>query len=563
MIVELTVENLAIIERSHIALGPGFTVLTGETGAGKSLLIDAIELALGERADAELVRAGAPRGSVNVVLDLSNEQTARDKCGELGIPLEDNLLYIQREVFAEGRSQCRVGGKMIPVSALRQLGQYLVDLHGQHDHQALLDAARHIGYLDAWIGSPALGLMEQVAGAHAHAEDARRRLQGLRTGMRDREHRIDLLRFQINEIEAVSPRPGEMPELETQLSRLKHAEKLATAAFGALEAVADRENCAVDLLGSAVKTLEECIRFDPSLEERVAPLREALYLIEDGTHGVRAYAETLDADPNKLEEAAGRIDALKRLQRKYGEDEEAILLFLDDARTELALREDSDASEEDLRAAVDAAEVRLNALARQLSDVRRGRAAEFSGLVQAQLRELAMERALFEVDFKSKPADALGCDLVEFFFSANAGEDPRPLGKIASGGEISRVMLAVKTALAGRAGVPTLIFDEVDTGLGGRAAATVARKLEELAQHYQVLVISHLPQLASRAATHYRIEKVESGGRVATQVRLLSPSERVDEVARMLAGEHVTDSAIANAREMLGGILPASSPFEV
>ena len=562
MIVELTVENLAIIERSHITLGPGFTVLTGETGAGKSLLIDAIELALGERADAELVRTGAPRASVNVVLDLSQEPIALEKCAELGIPVEDNLLYIQREVFAEGRSQCRVGGKMIPVSALKQLGQFLVDLHGQHDHQSLLDAARHIGYLDAWIGKPSFELLTQVAEAYQAVDEARKRLQSLRAGMRDREHRLDLLKFQVNEIEAVQPVAGEMTELENQLSRLKHTEKLATAAFGALEVIGDKEDCAVDQLGTAVKSLEDCLRFDPGLEEKIAPIREALILAEEGIHGLRAYAEVLEADPAKLEETATRIDSLRRLRRKYGEDEEKILEFLETARLELALLEDSEASEEDLRHAVETREVELNRIAQKLSELRKGRSLEFSDLVQTQLRDLAMDRALFEVNFQVKPADASGADFVEFFFSANTGEVPRPLGKIASGGEISRVMLAIKTALAGRAGVPTLIFDEVDTGLGGRAAATVARKLEELATHYQILVISHLPQLASRATTHYRIEKVEANGRVMTQVRLLHPDERVEEIARMLAGEHVTESALANAREMLSGKIPAKSLFD-
>ncbi len=553
MIVELTVENLAIIERAQIALGPGFTVLTGETGAGKSLLIDALELALGERADADLVRTGAARATVNAVLDLSNEPTAFAKCSELGIPLEENLLYIQREVFSEGRSQCRVGGKMIPVSALKQLGQFLVDLHGQHDHQSLLDEARHIGYLDAWIGKPASDLMDEVATAFSHAELARKKLQSLRSGMRDREHRLDLLRFQVNEIEATNPLPGEMEDLEGQISRLKHAERLSTAAFGALEAISDQENCSVDLLGNSVKSLEDCFRFDPSLEAVTAPLKEALYQIEEGVHSLRLYAESLDADPGRLEEVATRIDALKRLRRKYGEDEAAILGFLEEARHELALLEDSEASEEELKSEVERLDRALDQVAGRLSALRKDRATEFSALVQTQLRELAMDRALFNVDFKAKPSDSTGCDVVEFYFSANAGEIARPLGKIASGGEISRVMLAIKTALAGRAGVPTLIFDEVDTGLGGRAAATVALKLEELATHYQIVVISHLPQLASRATTHYRIEKVEQSGRVVTQVRLLTPEERIEEIARMLAGEHLTEGALANAREMLVG----------
>lgn len=552
MIVELSVENLAIIERSRIALGPGFTVLTGETGAGKSLLIDAIELAIGERADTELVRTGAAKAAVSLVVNLSDQPAALAKCVELGITLEENVLYIQREVFAEGRSQCRVGGRMVPVSALRQLGQLLVDLHGQHDHQSLLDGARHVSFLDAWIGEAAAMLLGEVSAAFAHAEECRRKLQALRAGMRDREHRLDLLHFQINEIEATDPRPGEMPELEAQLSRLKHAEKLASAAFGALEVVGDRENCAIELLGTAVKALEDCVRFDAILEDLVSPIREALYLSEEGQRNLRSYAEGLEADPAKLEEAAARIDALRRLRRKYGDDEGTILDFLDTARRELDLLEDSEASEEGLAADADNAQQRLYKGTAELSALRKARAKEFSELVQTELRDLAMDRAIFEVNFKTKPADAEGADLVEFFFSANPGEVPRPLAKIASGGEISRVMLALKTSLAGRAGVPTLIFDEVDAGLGGRAAATVARKLQELAEHYQVVVISHLPQIAGRAAAHYRIEKFESEGRVVTDVRLLSGEERIEEVARMLAGEHVTDSAIEHAREMLG-----------
>ncbi len=553
MIVELNVENLAIIERSRLELGPGFTVLTGETGAGKSLLIDAIELALGERADSELVRAGATRASVNVVLDLSAEITAQQKCADLGIELEDGKLFIQREVAVEGRSQCRIGGKLTPVSTLKQLGACLVDLHGQHDHQSLLDREQHVSYLDAWIGQPAKDLLALVAEAFTAAETARRRLAELRTGIREREQKLDLLRFQVSDIEAVSPYVGEFDELEAQLTRLKHAEKLASASYAALSAVSDDENCVVDGLSLAVKALEDAMKFDPSLEAVVAPLREALYQIEEGAHGLRAYSEGLDADPTSLDTVAERIDALKRLRRKYGEDEVAVLAYLEETRAQLAILEDAEASEENLLTTYAAAQLELVAACGQLTKLRQKRSEEFGELVQSQLRDLAMDRALFSVGFSARTPDASGADDVEFIFSANAGEAPKPLGKIASGGEVSRVMLAIKTALAGKAGVPTLIFDEVDAGLGGRAAATVARKLEELSQFYQVVVISHLPQIASRATTHYRIEKVESSGRVNTQVRYLNPDERIEEIARMLAGESVTESAMANARELLCG----------
>jgi len=562
MIVELTVENLAIIERAQLSLGPGFTVLTGETGAGKSLLIDAIELALGERADTELVRAGAQKASVSVVMNLAGEPHALERAQESGALMDDTTLYIQREVAAKGGSQCRIGGKLAPVSTLRQLGQHLVDLHGQHDHQSLLDAERHLGFLDAWIGAPAIKLLTRVAAAHERHEEARRRLQQLRQGLRDREQRLDLLRFQQNEIEAANPQPGELEEMESQLSRLKYAEKLATASFAALEAVADQENCAVDLLATAVKQLEAAIRYDASLEEVVGPMREALIQVEEASHTLRTYSENLDADPSRLDEVQARIDTLKRLRRKYGATEQEVLDFLEDVKAQLGLLEDSEASEEELSAAAARAQSDLDAVAAELTTLRKEKATEFAERTQNQLRELAMERAVFSVDFQPKPADAMGADQVEFFFSANAGEPARPLGKIASGGEISRVMLAIKTAMAGRAGVPTLIFDEVDTGLGGRAAATMARKLEELADHYQILVISHLPQIASRATTHFRIEKGETNGRVVTQVRRLSERERVEEIARMLAGEQVTEGALANAREMLTGKIAPATLFE-
>ena len=551
MIVELTVENVAIIERSQLNLGPGFTVLTGETGAGKSLLVDAIELALGERADSDLVRAGAARAVVTAVFDLSGSAELRAHCEQLGLNLEDGALYVQREVFAEGRSQCRVGGRMAPVSALRSLGQLLVDLHGQHDHQSLLHPDRHGDFLDAWIGAPANLLKQEVSEKHTEHEDAKRRLNALRQGLRDREHRLDLLRFQVNEIEAVSPLPGEMEDLEGQLNRLKHAERLSLAAQSGLSATNEDEGCARDKLGDTVRSLEELTRLDPTLERSLDPLRSALYALDDGIRELRAYADSLESDPNALEEAAGRIDALRKLRRKYGEDESAVLAFLHEARLELDQLEEGEANEADLVAAVQKREEALHEAAAKLTALRQARSVEFSSRVEGELHELAMEKAVYSCRVDPKPIDASGADRIEFFFSANSGEPERPLAKIASGGEISRVMLAIKTALAGRAGVPTLIFDEVDAGLSGRAAAVVARKLEALAQHYQVVAISHLPQIASRATTHFRIEKREEGGRVATIVRSLSGEERVEEIARMLAGEHITASSLANAREML------------
>ncbi len=553
MIVELSVENLAIIEKAQISLGPGLTVLTGETGAGKSLLIDALELALGERADTELVRDGSPRANVSVVIDLSDQKELVKRCEEEGLTLEDTSLFIQREVYAEGRSQSRIGGKMAPVSALKQIGALLVDMHGQHAHQILLDPERHLSYLDSWIGQPAVELLAQIAAAYATTEEARRKLAILQSSMRDREHRLDLLRFQVNEIEAVTPVVGELEELESQLSRLRNSEKLSQAALAALQDLQEREGSAIESLGAAVKSLEESARLDSTVEPVLELLRAAFYSLDEGVRSLGAYAEKIESDPFILEEAAARIDSLKRLRKKYGEDETSVLAYLAKAKDELVTLEDSESSEASLAEAVRGTEAALLNLCADLSLLRHERADDFASLVEQELHDLALERAVFQARVASKQPALDGADKVEFFLSANPGEQPRPLAKIASGGEISRVMLAIKTALAGKAGVPTLIFDEVDAGLGGRVAAIVAKKLEELAQHYQVLVISHLPQIASRATTHFRIEKSETDGRVTTKVRLLKPKERVEEIARMIAGEEVTDSARTHARQMLAG----------
>ncbi len=552
MVIELSVENVAIIERSTLSLGSGLTVLTGETGAGKSLLVDAIELALGERADSDLVRTGASRAVVSVVFDLSRSPDLVRFCADLGLELENGQLFIQREVLAEGRSQCRVAGKLVAVSALRKLGEQLVDLHGQHDHQTLLQPDRHGDYLDLWIGEPAFSLLEKVRAAYGDWDSANSRLNSLRKGVRDRERQVDMLRFMIAEIETVSPKAGEMEELESALSRMQNVGRLSDATLGVLARMTDDEGAALERIGQSVRDLEACARLDPLLSEPHSQIQSAYYLLQDSLHELRRYADQLEADPQILEDTAARIDNLKKLRRKYGDDETAVLLALEEARAELDMLTGEGLDETQLQAAVAEFRTALESVVAQLTAIRTDKSRLFSKSVTSELHELAMEKASFTVQVEPRAIDASGGDKIEFFFSANPGESERPLAKIASGGEISRTMLALKTVLAGKAGVPTLIFDEVDAGLSGKAAATVARKLEALAESYQVIAISHLPQIASRARTHFRIEKSESGGRVQTSVYLLSPDERVEEIARMIGGEAVTEVARANARELLG-----------
>ena len=552
MISELRVENLAIINHVELSFNGGFSVLTGETGAGKSLMIDALELALGERADTDLVRTGAAKASVQLVLDLSARSDLLPPLSELGLDLEDGRLFILREVFAEGRSVARVNGRTVPIATLKSLGRLIVDLHGQHQHQALLDPLTHVRYLDQWIGTDASVALATVESTYSAFSAVRSKVDALRRGLREREQRLDMLRFQVKEIRSFSPIEGEEEELTTSLSRLKNLERITLSVQSALAALSEGEVNARDMLAGGSSAVSDALRFDTSLESVANSLEAAVVNLDESVHALSTYFERLDADPGLLDLTTERLDGLKRLKRKYGESEADVLAFCRAAEEELANLEDAEASEESLALQLEMASARLSATCAVLTEVRRSRAEAFVDSVRVHLDDLSMGKARLEVSMKPCEPTAAGADEVEFLFSANAGEPPKPLAKIASGGEVSRVMLALKSALAGRAGVPTLLFDEVDTGLGGKAAAAVGRKLAALGSFYQVIAISHLPQVAACAAHQYRIEKREDGGRSQTSVVPLSQDDRVEEIARMLAGDQVTETAMANARELLG-----------
>lgn len=552
MVQELTVENVAVIERASFRPGAGFTVLTGETGAGKSLLVDAIGLALGARADADLVRHGAARAVVTLLVDLRSNPLAMAKCAEQGVSFDEGQLVVQREVSHDGRSTVRLNGRPAAVGTLREIGSLLVDMHGQHDHQSLVHQDKQLAFLDAWIGDEASVLVASVEEAFRRHEGLSRRLVSLRNGQRAREQRIDLLRYQIEEIQAVGPVPNETEELAIRLARLKNSVRLTTGVNEGLETLADGDAAALTAVRTALRSLDALAELDASLVEVTDGLRAAEVGLDEAVRSLRSYCAGLDDDPEALEAAASRIDALSRLHRKYGEDDAAVLQHLAAAIDELRQLEGEDLSEEELAAETESARCELDEVAGRLTLVRERHAGDFARDVTAELKELAMPNAKLVISLARQDVGPDGQDLIEFLFSANAGEPPRPLGKVASGGELSRLMLAVKVVSAGRAGVPTLIFDEIDTGLSGAAAATAARKMAQLAAHNQVLAISHLAQIASAADVQFRIKKTERNGRVHTSVERLEPDQRVEEVARLIAGEEVSESARAHAREMLG-----------
>jgi len=554
MVVELFVENIAIIDRAVITLTPGFTALTGETGAGKSLLIDAIGLALGGRADSDLVRHGAAKAVIEMKANLADRPEVAMIASELGVPDSNREIHIRREVTADGRSMVKINGRAFAVGTLRDFGQHLVDLHSQHDHQSLLVQERQIEFLDSWIGETCLTRRFEVAEAYSELEAQKRKLSSIRSHRREREQRIDMLRYQIDEIESAGISVGEWDDLKNRLSRMQHAQRLGIVATAALSRLADDEGSAMEVLSQSVREIESVKNLDDDLVPLVDGIATAHATLAEAVQELRSYVSQLDLDPRDLEATAERLDQLQGLARKYGDDEETILRYLSAAKTELADLEDSGVSEEELIANIQGGEDRLAALADELTVIRRQGAERFTVEVTEQIRDLAMESAEFQVSVEKQAVQANGQDRVDFYFSANRGEPLRLLNRVASGGEISRVMLAIKVASAGRAGVPTLIFDEVDTGLSGRAAAITARKLEELARHYQVIVISHLPQIAGRANTHFRIEKREKQGRVTTTLELLEGEARISEIARMLGGESIGESALANARELVSGL---------
>lgn len=550
MISELSVQNFAIIDRVTLPLGPGFTAITGETGAGKSLLVDAIQLALGDRADSEAVRAGAPKASVAVAFDLSQRRDLRVDLEMLGAEPEEGQLFVHRDVSAEGRSVCRVNGRAINVGTLRNIGQLLIDLHGQHDHQALLRTDGHGPILDQWIGEPVRAALADLAESYAAWQAAERARRQFQTSLRDRAQRIDQLTFQVQDIAQVAPVEGEYEEAESNLQRMRHLERLTQAVQQSLDLLSDGETNAEEQTGQAVRMMEGAERWDDRLVPVRVALETAYVQLQEGIHALREYAETL-ADPAEIDQLQDRLESLRRLRRKYGASEAEIIAYWREAEAELEQLSSAEASEEALSAEVQARWSLVVASADRLSKLRRPAADQFAQDVTRELHELGLNHARFSVAIQTHEITESGAESIEFQFSANPGEPLRPLARVASGGEMSRLMLAMKTVFAGRVGVPTLIFDEIDAGLGGKAAAVVAKKLVALGQHYQVIAITHSPQIAGQANQQYRIEKVAVDGRVVTQISPLTMAERELEIARMLAGDTVTDEARANARTLL------------
>jgi DNA repair protein RecN (Recombination protein N) len=562
MLNELRISNLAVITRADITFGPGLNVLTGETGAGKSILISALGLLIGERAASEQV--AGERAFVEGVFDLSKSPTARAFLEEQGVELEDgSTLIVAREISLEGRNRVRLNGRLATASTLRELGEQLVDLHGQHEHQLLLRPESHLGFLDAFGDAKHSKIRDEVRATWDSWRTAQQRLDEISQNEQQRAQRLDMLEFQVQEIDALAPEAGEDEKLGEERARLMNAEKLREAAAHCRDALqGEDEPGALGLAQRALQAAREIEKYDSSVAVWLEELQSAVYQLADATTEAHGYADGLEADPLRLEDIEARLHRLTRLKKKYGDSIEEVLAYRARIEDELHGLNMGEAQLDELRAQVELQRAEYVRHAEQLSVSRRALAEKFSKKVVGQLQKLAMERAQFAVGFEREgTGNAQGVDRVEFLLSANPGQPPRSLARIASGGEISRVMLALRTVLAqteysagttrspASGKVPIIVFDEIDTGIGGVTAEAVGEKMQELARSFQVFCVTHLPQIAKRADCHLQVRKTTGKTNTTVQVTALEGEARVAELARMMGQE--SEANLRHARELL------------
>ncbi|HHY66235.1 MAG TPA: DNA repair protein RecN [Alicyclobacillus sp.] len=566
----LSVRNFLLIDEAHLDFETGFHVLTGETGAGKSILLDALGLIRGERASAQQVRAGAKQAVVEALFSTDGRPEALQWLEEMGFEPAEEILLV-REVSRQGKSLCRINGRTVTVQMLRDLAARLIDVYGQHEHQSLLQPDRYARMLDGYGDASHQTLLEEYRKAHDRFTRADEDLRAAQLGEEERLQRIDWLLFQLGEIRDLSPAPGEEEELEAEYRRLSHAGRIledASRGYEMLDEGGQGVRAATDLVAEIVETVEGLVKYDPGLAGILEMLQSAAANLSEAAHELRRYLETVEADPQKLESVQERLHQLRRLMRKYGGSVESILESAATMENELSRLRNYEADLQERSKARTRAWEEMVSTARRLSLNRLALAERIQVKVQEQLRELAMPRAQFQIEVRwlgetEKGFRSDGADQVEFLFSANPGEPPAPLSKVASGGELSRLMLALKVVLADADDVPTLIFDEVDAGMSGQAAVVVGEKLVQVARCRQVICVTHLPQIAAMADGHHRIRKEQTEESTRTIVEVLEEADRIEEVARMLAGSTATEITRRQAQEMLERRAAAQSNFRL
>lgn len=555
MLQSLYLENIALIEKLGIELFPGFNVLTGETGAGKSIIIDAVNFVLGERTSRDLIRNGAARAKVEAVFNLNEGDAAFAALDALGIECDGNELILSRELSAAGRNACRVNGTLVPVASLKSVSDTLVDIHGQHEHQALLDAENHISYLDAYCHAESLPIIEKIDAIVSRRNELMLKRNSGFASEREREREMDMLRYQIEEIASANLEVGEEERLSAEKTVLLNAERIRTALETAHMALSGaEEGSALSAIDTARRSMRDIAALNKDYEALGDKIEELYYAAEDISFVLRDTSENVESDMQRLEEIEQRLKLISDLKRKYGRTVEDVIDFGKDAGTKLNELENAEALAAELDAKLDKLKAEYNVAADELSKVRRAAGERLKRDVLNELKDLGMAKAMFDValsDASGGEPRKGGRETAEFMLSANPGEPLKPLEKVASGGELSRIMLCFKSIFADNDRVPTLIFDEIDTGISGRTAAVVGEKMLGIAKKHQVICVTHLAQIAALADAHLMVRKYDDGKNTFVETRQLNEEEKVQRIAQMMDGESDSPSALTHARELI------------
>lgn len=555
MLQSLYLENIALIEKLGIELFPGFNVLTGETGAGKSIIIDAVNFVLGERTSRDLIRNGAARAKVEAVFGLNEGDAAFAALDALGIEYDGNELILSRELSAAGRNACRVNGTLVPVASLKSVSDTLVDIHGQHEHQALLDAENHISYLDAYCHAESLPIIEKIDAIVSRRNELMLKRNSGFSSEREREREMDMLRYQIEEIASANLEAGEEERLNAEKTVLLNAERIRTALETAHMALSGaEEGSALSAIDTARRSMRDIAALNKDYEALGDKIEELYYAAEDISFVLRDTSENVESDMQRLEEIEQRLKLISDLKRKYGRTVEDVIDFGKDAGTKLNELENAEALAAELDAKLDKLKAEYNVAADELSKVRRAAGDRLKRDVLNELKDLGMAKAMFDValsDASGGEPRKGGRETAEFMLSANPGEPLKPLEKVASGGELSRIMLCFKSIFADNDRVPTLIFDEIDTGISGRTAAVVGEKMLGIAKKHQVICVTHLAQIAALAEAHLMVRKYDDGKNTFVETRQLNEEEKVQRIAQMMDGESDSPSALTHARELI------------
>ena len=550
MLLEISIKNFAIIEAISLNFEKGMTVLTGETGAGKSIIIDAMNMMLGARATTDVIRHGAPKAEIEGLFSVENSHALQMIFDEQGIELGDEII-IRREILQNGRSVSRVNGQMVNLSVLRSIGQYLVDIHGQHDQEELMRPQLHIQMLDGFGDADFLELKQAYQTNFDAYRKMRKQLLEIKKNQEEHKARIEMLEFQMAEIESASLQPGEDLKLNQERDKLLNHKNIADTLTNAYTMLDNEEFSSLANVRSAMNDMESLEDYDAEYREISSSLSESYYVLEDVTKRLEDIIEDLDFDGNRLMQIESRLDHIHAITRKYGGNVDDVLMYFAKITEEYNLLTGNHLSSDDMEVELKKLEVSLVDLATKLASARHNLAQQLEIEIQQELKDLYMDKARFQVQFTKGKFTREGNESVEFYISTNPGEDFKPLVKVASGGELSRLMLAIKSAFSRKEGKTSIVFDEVDTGVSGRVAQAIAQKIHKIGQHGQVLAISHLPQVIAIADYQFFIEKISNDHSTVSTVRLLTVEERVEEVAKMLAGENVTEAALSQARELL------------